>query len=190
MISFCIYICIQMFLCGICVCMYIKMVYTYVYSYVQVGCKYVNTYGYVQVGYMQVYTCVDVRIYIHKGTFWRRPVECIKMQVIFRKRAIMYRALLRKMTYKDKASYGSSPPCMRRTYVFRFIQICVGRICTFCRRCLLTHPAHQRSAQATAKDVYTRPGIWSGQSLAQQILGGEDAQDALSLQVIFRKRAL
>ena len=34
------------------------------------------------------------------------------MQVIFGKRATNYRALLRKMTYKDKASYGFSPPCM------------------------------------------------------------------------------
>jgi len=42
---------------------------------------------------------------------WRRPIGCFKLQVIFRKRAINYRALLRKMTYKDKASYGSSPPC-------------------------------------------------------------------------------
>jgi len=30
----------------------------------------------------------------------------------FRKRATIYRALLRKMTYEDKASYGSTPPCM------------------------------------------------------------------------------
>jgi len=29
----------------------------------------------------------------------------------FRERAIIDRALLRKMTYKDKATYGSSPPC-------------------------------------------------------------------------------
>ena len=36
------------------------------------------------------------------------------MQVIFRKRATNYRALLRKMTYKDKASCGSSPPCSGR----------------------------------------------------------------------------
>jgi len=28
------------------------------------------------------------------------------------KRAANYRALLRKMTSRDKASYGSSPPCM------------------------------------------------------------------------------
>jgi len=32
-------------------------------------------------------------------------------EVLFRKRATNHRALLRKMTYKDKASYGSSPPC-------------------------------------------------------------------------------
>ena len=32
----------------------------------------------------------------------------------FRKRATCYRALLRKITYKDKASYASSPPCTWR----------------------------------------------------------------------------
>jgi len=46
-------------------------------------------------------------------TGWQRPIRCLKLQVIFRKRATHYRALLRKMTYKDKASYGSSPPCIR-----------------------------------------------------------------------------
>jgi hypothetical protein len=51
-------------------------------------------------------------------TGWRRPIGCLKLQVIFRKRATNYRALLRKMTYtdkrrmtcKDKASYTSLPP--------------------------------------------------------------------------------
>ena len=33
------------------------------------------------------------------------------MQVISRKRATNYRALLQKMTYEDKASYDSTPPC-------------------------------------------------------------------------------
>ena len=41
----------------------------------------------------------------------RRPIGFLKLQVIFRKRAMNYRALLRKITYRDKASYGSSPPC-------------------------------------------------------------------------------
>ena len=44
-------------------------------------------------------------------TGWRRPIGCFKLQVIFRRRGINYRALLRKMAYKDKASYESLPPC-------------------------------------------------------------------------------
>ena len=43
-------------------------------------------------------------------TGWRRLIGCLKLQVIFHK-ATNYRALLQKMTYKDKASNGSSPPC-------------------------------------------------------------------------------
>ena len=39
-----------------------------------------------------------------------RPVGCHELHVIFCKRATNYRALLRKMTYKDRASHGSSPP--------------------------------------------------------------------------------
>ena len=44
-------------------------------------------------------------------TGWRRLIGSPKLQIIFHKRAIKYRALLRKMTYKDKGSYESSPPC-------------------------------------------------------------------------------
>jgi len=52
---------------------------------------------------------------ILEGTEWRRCIRCLELQVMFRKRATHYRALLRKMTYKDKASYGSWPPC---TYLY------------------------------------------------------------------------
>ena len=45
------------------------------------------------------------------GTGWRRLIGSPKLQIIFHKRATKYRALLRKMTYKDKGSYESSPPC-------------------------------------------------------------------------------
>ena len=45
-------------------------------------------------------------------TGWRRLIGSPKLQIIFHKRATKYRALLRKMTYKDKASYESSPPCI------------------------------------------------------------------------------
>ena len=44
-------------------------------------------------------------------TGWRRPIGCLKLQVIFRKIPTNYTGFLRKMTYKDKASYGCLPPC-------------------------------------------------------------------------------
>ena len=44
-------------------------------------------------------------------TGWRRPIGCLKLHVIFCKRATYSRALLRKMTYKGNASYDSTPPC-------------------------------------------------------------------------------
>ena len=49
------------------------------------------------------------------STGWRRPIGSPKLQIIFHKRATKYRSLLRKMTYKDKGSYGSSPPCIGNT---------------------------------------------------------------------------
>ena len=52
---------------------------------------------------------------IHTTTGWRRLIGSPKLQVIFNKRATKYRSLLRKMTYKDKGSYESSPPCIRMT---------------------------------------------------------------------------
>jgi len=57
-----------------------------------------------------------------------------KLQVIFRKRATNYRALLRKMTYTNKAFYVSTPPCTMRhmhthvhTYVYIYTQKNQGR---------------------------------------------------------------
>ena len=46
-----------------------------------------------------------------RHTGWRRLIGSPKLQIIFHKRATKYRSLLRKMTYKDKGSYESSPPC-------------------------------------------------------------------------------
>ena len=63
--------------------------------------------------------CVIPNIYIrHWCTGWPRPIRCLKLQVIFRKRATNYRALLRKMTYKDEASYDSTPPCIHIWYMY------------------------------------------------------------------------
>jgi len=53
---------------------------------------------------------------------WRRLIGCLNLQVIFRKRATNYRALLRKMTYEDKASYDSTPPCTLHSI---FYSVCI-----------------------------------------------------------------
>jgi len=42
---------------------------------------------------------------------WRRCIGCLKLQISFRKKITNFRALFRKMTYKDKISYDSTPPC-------------------------------------------------------------------------------
>jgi len=57
-------------------------------------------------------------------TGWRRLIGCLKLQFIFCKRATNYRALLRKMTYKDKQSYASSLPCTCDTCETCPIQVC------------------------------------------------------------------
>jgi len=44
-------------------------------------------------------------------TGWQKLTGTPTMQIIFHKRATKYRSILRKMTYKDKVSYESLPPC-------------------------------------------------------------------------------
>jgi len=121
------------------VCIYTFM---YVYYYVHIHetrreCMYTCTRKY-SCTYMYVHTCmfscthihierismyvhenIHVRIYMWKYACenirarWRRLIGSPKLQIIFHKRATRYRSLLRKMTYINKGSYESSPPCMR-----------------------------------------------------------------------------
>jgi len=48
---------------------------------------------------------------------WQRCIGYLNLQVSLRKRAANCRALLRLVTYKTKASYASSPPCMTQSCV-------------------------------------------------------------------------
>jgi len=52
------------------------------------------------------------------GTGWRKCIECLKLQIPFRKRATNFWGLLREMTCKDKASYASLP-------LFIVISVCI-----------------------------------------------------------------
>jgi len=62
------------------------------------------------------------------STGWQRCIECLKLQVIYRKRATNYRALLRKMTCEDKASYDFTPLCMTHSRVWCDSLICGAHI--------------------------------------------------------------
>ena len=79
---------------------------------------------------------IKTRIYTHEHTHdrillciyhtgWRRPIGCLKLLVIYRKRATNHRVLLRRMTCKDKASYGSWPLDMYDTYIYILMAIIV-----------------------------------------------------------------
>jgi len=64
----------------------------------------------------------------NRRTGWHRVIECLKLQVIDRKRATNYKALLRRMTYKDKASYYSTPPCIKYTFTKWVCQTHIGMV--------------------------------------------------------------
>ena len=68
--------------------------------------KYVYVY---RINHVYIYVYVYIRVRVRTG--WRRLTGSPKLQVISRKRATKYRSLLQKMTYKDKGSFESSPPC-------------------------------------------------------------------------------
>jgi len=54
-----------------------------------------------------------LRLRVAQAMGWRRLIESRKLHIIFHKGATKYRSLLLQMTYKDKGSCESSPPCMR-----------------------------------------------------------------------------
>ena len=60
-------------------------------------------------------------------TGWRRLIGSPKLHIIFHKRATKYRSLLRKMTYKDKGSCESSPPCTTHCNTLLNAEICKKR---------------------------------------------------------------
>jgi len=74
-----------------------------------------DIYGWVMLWTCLIRRCHRMHLYVPNALYtgWRRLIGSPKLQIIFHKRATKYRALLRKMTYKDKGSYESSPPCSK-----------------------------------------------------------------------------
>jgi len=84
------------------------MSYICIYIYIDVHI-YIHIYIYIYL-YMHKYICECTYIYLYIYICPHQLPLCL--QVIFRKRAINYRALLRKMTYEDKVPYDYTPPCI------------------------------------------------------------------------------
>jgi len=68
----------------------------------------------------QVSASLHIRV---NHTRYCRCIGCHKLQVIFRKRVSYRRALLRKMTHQNKASYAASLPCITRTLQTTYINV-------------------------------------------------------------------
>ena len=88
-------------------------------------------------------------------TNWRGCIRCLKLKVNFRKRATNYRALLRKLTCKDKAPYGSLLPCSNHGFL-RFVAsadqyMCV-RVCVYV--CMYAYVVGNHM-HANSKHIYT-----------------------------------
>jgi len=76
---------------------------------------------------------ISLHLIFHRiHTWWQRLTGCLKVQVFFRKRATNCRALLQKMTYKDKASCNSTPPCNKFSseLTFKNVYLCVAVCCS------------------------------------------------------------
>jgi len=87
---------------------------------------------------LQLYICVTW--FNDMCTWWRRLIRYLMLQVIFRKRATIHIALLRKMTCQDKASYGSAPPCnMTPVHVRHDWFMCILTCYSFFSSCYLSH---------------------------------------------------
>jgi len=109
--------------------------HTYMHTFIHTKSRKIHIHAYIHtqqtksdITYTQTH---QIQRDTHTG--WRRPIKRLKLHVIFCKRATDNRALLLKMSCKDRASYGSSPPCTckpahtpnRRQVLHTCMQTCI-----------------------------------------------------------------
>jgi len=115
-------------------CVYIPT-YTYIYVYV---CKHI--YMHMHVNPLGGKEAQNVGSQTRENKWWRIQVCvsesspqwqqtkkrwcCFCVRVSFHKRAVYYRALLRKITYENKASYASSPSCTQKQHQRCALLVC------------------------------------------------------------------
>ena len=78
----------------------------------------------------QLVVClIRVRELTFENTGLRRLIRCLISWITFCKRATNYRALLRKITFKDKVSYDSTSPCICLTEGLFFYFFLMENMC-------------------------------------------------------------
>jgi len=110
------------------------------------------------------------------ATGWRRLIGSSELQIIFHKRATEHRSLWQKMTYKDKGSCESSPPCILRIKYLYHIHayVCVHDAHTHI--CLIRHIHAKQHTYVGDIHVFMHHVL----ILHTYVLVGEDSQDPLS----------
>ena len=115
--------------------------YIYVHKHIHAHLIHICIHAYIHVyihtckKYMYIYMYIFINIYNKKererthaserrvpGLHAKEKASIHKLQVIFRKRATNYRALLRQITYEDKASYDSTPLVQPSAFGVSFLQ--------------------------------------------------------------------
>ena len=67
---------------------------------------------YTFVRHIYMYICFLILRHIHRYRVAKTHRIPYKLQVIFHQRTTIHKALMRKMTYRNKASYDFTTPCM------------------------------------------------------------------------------
>jgi len=151
------------FMCGTWHIIYISTyiyiwMYVYIHLYVYISIYiYVHVYMYIYAQCISIYIYIWSFLFIHSIEEGQKSCICIYLNWSFlcicgvqegqnshiwganftwrwsRKRAINYKALLRKMTYENKAPYDSTPPCSERTVEKVYIDAALKKCCEPCR---------------------------------------------------------
>jgi len=116
----CMYTSILIYVCEyVCIHVYIYMcvnMYVYKYTYIYICVKMCMSYTYVHfIG--KIWVCLNTLYTLVHVTGWRRPIGYLLFTCHFPQNSPMISGSFAGNDLQLKASYGSSPPCIRNTYV-------------------------------------------------------------------------
>ena len=128
----------------------------------------------------------------YHGTGWQRPIGCLTSCITFRQLATNYRALLRKMTYENKASYEALPPCRTNEDIYEYyLWSTVIKCASFlwvCYTLLITSPSppafckYLKRFEFNTTAISRFEGYWGFGHVRAFICDGNDLRNATSVE--------